>query len=112
MRRRLLGVIAFAGVVLLSACGSVRIARIKADPGQFRNRTVTVNGTVTNAIGVLGTGGYEVDDGTGKLYVVSSTGVPARGTRVKVTGNVISGVNIMGKTVGTALREQHHKTKW
>lgn len=98
--------------VLLSACGSVRINRINADPARYRNRSVSVTGAVTNAVGLLGTGGYQIDDGTGKLFVISSSGVPAKGARVKVTGTVISGANILGRSVGTAMREQHHKVKW
>jgi len=98
-----------AAALLLSACGSVRIARINADPSRYFNRTVRVEGKVTNSIGAMGTGGYQVDDGTGKIYVISSTGVPARGTSVKVTGRVMSGVNVLGRSFGTAIREQHHK---
>ena len=41
-----------------AACGSVRIAKINADPSRYANRTVSVNGRVTNSIGILGTGGY------------------------------------------------------
>jgi hypothetical protein len=95
--------------LLLSACGSVKIARIAADPSRFQNKTVRVNGTVTNSFGALGTGAYQVDDGTGKLYVISSTGVPSKGSQVAVTGNVINGITVMGKSVGLALREHKHK---
>jgi hypothetical protein len=112
MRRNLPTLVALTAALLLSACGSVRIARINADPGHYRNRTVTVTGTVTNAVGLLGTGGYQLEDGTGKLYVISQSGIPQRGARVKVTGTVQSGVNILGRSIGTALREQHHKVQW
>jgi hypothetical protein len=109
MLQKWLPAAAVAAALLLSACGSVRISRIIADPAHYRHRTVTVTGTVTNAVGVLGTGGYQIEDGTGMLFVVSRSGVPARGARVKVTGTVQSGVNILGTQVGTALREQRHK---
>ena len=65
--------------ILLSACAPVTIGRITADPSHYRNKTVRVSGTVTNSVGVLGKGGYQVDDGTGKIYVISGTGVPSRG---------------------------------
>lgn len=113
MKRQTAALFALAGTLVSTvACGSVRINRINADPGHFRNRTVSVTGTVVNAVGVLGTGGYQIDDGTGKLYVISRTGVPARGTKVKVTGTVVAGVNVLGTSVGTAIREQSHKAKW
>jgi hypothetical protein len=98
--------------LLLSACGTVRIARINADPSHWANRTVRVEGRVTNSMGALGTGGYQVDDGTGKIYVLSSRGVPNKGASVKVTGRVISGVSFMGRSFGTAIREEHHKVRF
>jgi hypothetical protein len=112
MRRKslLFGTLLFG--LLLSACGSVKIGRILADPSRYRNRTVQVDGTVTNAFGALGAGGYQVEDETGKIYVISRTGVPTKGSRVKVSGTVMNGVNVMGRAYGTAIREQNHKVRW
>lgn len=101
-------VLLFAGL-LLSGCGAVKIGRINADPTRYRNRTVRVDGTVTTGVGILGKGGYQIEDETGKIIVVSTAGVPSRGSRVTVTGTVQSGVNLLGLNLGTALREQSHK---
>jgi hypothetical protein len=100
-----------AMVVLLSGCGPVKIARINADPSRYQNRVVHVSGTVTNSVGVLGTGGYQLEDETGKIYVVSRSGVPSRGSRVTVTGVVSPGVQILGQSVGVAIREERHQLK-
>jgi hypothetical protein len=112
MNNRILWIPTLAVALLLSSCATTRIARINADPSRYRNRSVTITGNVTTAAGLLGTGGYQVDDGSGRIYVISGTGVPSRGARVKVTGRVISGANILGLSVGTAIREQHHKLSW
>jgi len=101
-----------AGALVLAGCGATKIGRINADPTRYQNRSVRVDGTVVNAMGVLGTGGYQVQDDTGKILVISSTGVPSKGARVSVTGRVISGANILGRPVGTSIREQHHKVRW
>lgn len=98
-------------LTLLTACGSVRIARINADPSRYANRSVTVTGRVVNSVGVLGTGGYQIEDGTGRIYVVSRTGVPSRGSVVKVTGTVTPGVQVLGSPVGVAIREERHRVK-
>jgi hypothetical protein len=111
MRGRILLGGAFALGFLLSGCASVPIARINADPSRYYRRTVRVDGTVVTSVGLLGTGGYQLDDGTGKIYVVSRTGVPSGGSRVAVTGTVIGGAQILGQTVGTAIREEHHKVR-
>lgn len=104
--------IAIAALTLFTAaCGSVRIARINADPSRYANRTVSVNGQVTNSVGFLGTGGYQIDDGTGTIYVISRTGVPSRGARVRVTGTVTPGATVLGRTIGVAIREESHRVR-
>ncbi len=96
---------------LLSACGSVKIGRINADPSRFYNRTVRVDGTVVNSVGILGTGGYQIEDETGRIYVLSRSGVPSSGSRVSVTGSVVGGAQVLGRPMGTAIRESQHKVK-
>jgi hypothetical protein len=100
-----------AAALFLSACGTVKIARINADPSRYRNRTVRVTGNVVNSVGLLSTGGYQLEDDTGKIYVVSRAGVPSRGSHVTVTGTVVSGAEVLGTPVGTTIREQSHKLK-
>jgi hypothetical protein len=111
MRRRASIAAAALAALLLAGCGSVKIGRINADPSRYRNRTVSVTGKVTTAVGVLGTGGYQIEDGTGRIYVVSKSGVPSRGSEVTVTGTVSGGVNVLGTSLGTAIVEKHHKVK-
>src|SRR5262249_14308547 len=108
MKRRLL---VPAAALLLSACGSVKIARINADPSHFRNQTVKVTGTVVTSVGLLNTGGYQLEDDTGKIFVVSRSGVPSRGSHVTVTGTVVSGAEVLGTPVATAIRERSHSVR-
>lgn len=110
MNKQIFGA-ALAFGMLLSGCASVKIGRINADPSRYYNRTVRVDGTVVTSVGLLGTGGYQLDDGTGKIYVVSRTGVPSGGSRVEVTGRVAGGAQILGQTVGTVIREDHHSVR-
>jgi len=99
----------FLAEVFLTGCATVRIGRITADPSRFRNQTVHVTGTVINSVGLMGKGGYQIEDDTGRIYVISGTGVPSRGSRVTVTGTVIQGAEVLGTAVGTAIREEHHR---
>ncbi|HKA02464.1 MAG TPA: hypothetical protein VKE70_38400 [Candidatus Solibacter sp.] len=98
--------------ILLAGCAPMTIGRITQDPSRFQNKTVKVTGTVTNSVGVLGKGGYQLDDGTGKIYVISGAGVPSRGSKVEVTGRVSPGVEALGTPVGVAIREQSHTVKY
>ncbi len=98
--------------LLLSACGSTKIGRIIADPTRYQNRNVAVQGRVTNAVGVIVAGVYQVEDETGKIYVLSSRGVPSKGSLVKVEGNVTPGINVLGRSFGTTIRERNHKVRF
>jgi hypothetical protein len=111
MRRSALVASIIAAALLAAACGSVKIARINQDPSRYRNRTVQVTGRVTNSVGLLGTGGYQLEDDTGRIYVISRSGVPSRGARVKVTGRVTPGAQVLGTSVGTVIEESHHSLR-
>jgi len=111
MKARALLLPVLVAAVFLSACTSVRIANIKSDPNQFRNKTVRVNGKVTNSFGVLSMGFYEIEDSTGKIFVVSNQGVPSRGADVRVEGSVFSGAVVGGQALGIAIRESKHTVR-
>lgn len=51
-------------------------------------------GKVVRSYSVLGHGAYEVDDGTGTLWVVAKSGVPREGARVGVKGTIRVGFNL------------------
>ena len=101
-------------VLALTACPSqTNIGKISNDPARYRDKEVAVAGRVTDSYGVLGNGAYEVDDGTGKIWVVTKNGAPSRGAYVGVKGNVHTGFSFAGRSYGTVLEEtnRHIKTK-
>ncbi len=98
-------------VLVLAGCEAVKISSVLADPSRYVNKTVVIQGTVQNSMGALGHGAYAVSDGTGTIWVISSRGVPARGARVAVEGQVFQGVQFLGQSFGVALREKRHRTK-
>jgi hypothetical protein len=75
-------------VLFLPGCEQKTINHILADPHRYANLEVGVAGKVVRSYSVLGRGAYEVDDGTGTLWVVSSAGVPREGARVGVKGTI------------------------
>jgi hypothetical protein len=97
--------------LLLAACDRLKIGDIKADPGRFNNKEVTVAGKVTGlSIGALNTGFYEIDDGTGKLYVLSSSrGAPSKDAYVGVKGTIMPTFTFLGRNYATVLRESDRK---
>jgi hypothetical protein len=99
-------------ISILQGCGArTKISDINQDPGRYSNKDVTVAGTVTESFGALGTGAYQIDDGTGKIWIVSTqSGVPGKGTQVAATGRIFQGATIAGRSFGTAIRESHRKS--
>jgi hypothetical protein len=111
MKKRLV-VPLVASVLFLAGCGPTKIGRILDEPNRYRNKNVTVEGEVDRSFGAIVTGVYQVDDGTGKLYVLSRGGVPRKGSRVKVNGRVQQGITIGNRSIGTVLTERDHKVKY
>jgi hypothetical protein len=109
-----LGAVSFllAAAVLFTACPSqTTISKINADPARYRNKEVAIAGTVKDSYGALGQGAYEIDDGTGRLWVVTKRGVPARGARVGAKGRVYTGFSFGGRNYGTVLEETDRASK-
>ncbi|HTY64257.1 MAG TPA: hypothetical protein VMG30_18545 [Acidobacteriota bacterium] len=107
--------------LVMAACEQKTINQIMANPSHYSNREVGIVGRVVQSYSVLGKGGYEVDDGTGKLWIVSDKGVPREGARVAVRGTIRDAYNIgkfgsFGKLpeavrAGMVMIEISHKAK-
>src|SRR5688572_17075549 len=104
--------------LLLAACEQKTINQILAEPNRYANRDVGVLGTVVQSYSVLGRGAYQIEDGTGKLWVISDKGVPRKGARVGVKGKIKDGFDLGGLIklpagIGTGLVmiESSHRAK-
>jgi len=101
-----------AGALLLTACPSqTTISKINGDPARYKNKEVGVAGRVTDSYGVMGKGAYELEDGTGRIWVATTRGVPSRGARVGVKGRVHSGLNVGGRSFGTIIEETDRRVR-
>ena len=99
------------GTLLLAACPSrTNIGRINGDPGHFVGKEVAIAGHVTTSFGALGTGVFEVDDGTGRIWVYSQNyGVPSTGAKVGVRGTLQQGFSLGGRNFATIIRETERR---
>ena len=111
MTRRLLFVATLCMLALVvAACERTSIGDITADPGRFRDKEVNVAGEVKQAIGVLGKGIYQIDDGTGNMWVWSDNrGVPSKGAYVGVKGRITPTVTFLGINYATVMRESDRR---
>jgi hypothetical protein len=72
-----------------TACATqTPIRQILNDPRTYDGKTVTLEGEVTNTFSLMIIKYFEINDGTGAIGVVSSKALPAKGQRIKVTGEI------------------------
>ena len=119
---RRFGVLALVlGTVSSVACASRSINQVLADPSRYANKQVTVSGSVVDSYSLVGRGAYQLEDKSGRLWVVSDSGVPRKGARVSVKGTVREGFSLgaVGDRLklppaigsGLVLMESSHKAK-
>jgi len=107
----LLFVVAFA-----AACPKrTSIADLNANPSKYQNKTIAVAGKVKRSFGatIPGTsirgGVYEIDDGTGTIWVVTEDSVPATGSEIGVQGKYGNAISYNGKNYGSGIFEKDRK---
>lgn len=99
--------IVFLALVIFACAASTRISDIRQQSRRYHNQIVTVSGVVKNTVTmpILGIGIYQIDDGTGTLWVKPKGTIPFKGDRVSVTGKLKVGLTISGKSFGLVLIE-------
>lgn len=95
------------GILLLAGCPRrENIALINREPGRFAGHEIAIAGTVISSFGVMGEGAFEVDDGTGRMWVFSEKyGIPGKDARLAVVGRVQETFSIGGRHFPIILRE-------
>jgi hypothetical protein len=102
--------LALVSLLVLAGCkGATPIKELLDDPSRYEGKTVRIAGTVSSAAGVLGAGFYQVDDGTGKMSVVTkSGGVPRDGAKVGVEGTLKTGYTIGTQSLTVMLESKRY----
>lgn len=101
-------VLALAALLSLTSCSShvTSIKTLMSDPSSYDGKSVQVEGAVTSNVGALGLGAYQVDDGTGTITVVTTTGgAPREGTKVAIEGKFRSGFTLGDKSAAVIMEE-------
>src|SRR3712207_4842275 len=86
-----------------------KISRILAVPDEFENRDATVTGRVVRVFdptqGLLGLAAYQVDDGSGQIWVLSRSGAPSVGREVGLKARVRRDFRLGNELLGAVLSE-------
>jgi len=99
------------GCILTAGCPRREsIAKIYRDPGRFMGRDIAIAGRVTSSFGAMGSGVFEIDDGTGTMWVFSEHyGVPAEGDKLAVVGRLKEGFTFGTRSFATILIETERR---
>jgi hypothetical protein len=97
--------------LLLAGCPTrTSISAVNRDPGKYAGREVTLAGRVTDSFGALGNGVFQLDDGSGTMWVLSQGfGVPGNGAKVAVTGTVSQGFSFGGRSFAIILKQTQRR---
>ena len=112
MRHKMALVVLVLLALFLAGCPSeVTIGKILADPYRYQDKEVVVRANVVTGFGGLGRGIYEIEDGTGRIFVITDRGIPGRCARVTLHGRVVNAFTFAGQNFATAIREVRHKAE-
>ena len=89
-------VMALCSALLLAsaACAARTVRQITADPYRYSDREVSVAGRVVESFAFGNRGAYQIEDRTGRLWIVSDEGVPGRDVRVNAKGTIRTAFNL------------------
>jgi hypothetical protein len=103
--------ISLAALALGAGCRTdvTPIKTLLDDPGRFDGKVVRIAGDVTGGVGILGYGAYQVDDGTGKLTVVTKEGgAPREGAKIGVEGTFQAAFTFKTESAAVLLEKQRY----
>ena len=101
-----------ATLLVISGCkNTTPIKTLLDDPGLNNGKQVQIAGEVTKSPAIPGPDAFEVDDGTGKLFVLSKEhGTPPEGTKVVVKGVFYAAISSKTQTFA-AIVEAERRTR-
>lgn len=106
-----LTLLALGMLILTAACELNSVEEVKSDPFKFQNKQARLGGIVRQNWSVLKYGVYEIEDQTGKIFIVSEKGAPSKGAVVEVKGNTRTAFNLSGIDYGTVIMENKRKVR-
>lgn len=99
-------------LAFVSGCAArTSIADVRARAAELEGRQVTISGRVadTLALPLVGSRYYQVDDGSGQLWVETRAALPEEGAEVRATGTLSPGLKVGAVEMGLVLQESRRR---
>ena len=111
-------IFAIFALFAISGCKETKveqISRILADLASFSQKDVTIAGRVNRVLdpssGLLNLAAYQVEDKSGKIWVISRAGAPSMGAEVGLKARIRQDASLGGELFGTVLNEIERRTR-
>ncbi len=86
------------GILFLVSCAT-DIKEIKDNPANFKEKDVTIRGTVKSVTDLLVKKGFFIEDETGEIFILTDNALPETGDHKTVTGKVQSSPALLGNSI-------------
>ncbi len=107
LRLILLSALILTLCVAIGCAGATKISDVLADTSQYEGKEITIKGTVgdTAWLSLVEKGTYQLGDGTGNIWIITTQPSPQKGQSISTEGKVQSAFSILGRSYGTVLIE-------
>ena len=106
-----LSAVLLLGLLLTAGCRATKISDILDNFSQYEGKRVTIVGTVGDTIwlGIAERGAFQVGDGSGTIWVVTSRPPPQTGDDVTVTGTAQAAFTLGETSLGEVIMESERR---
>jgi hypothetical protein len=107
LRTLILSVLLLVLFSTVSCASTTKIGDILADKSKYEGNEISINGTVgeTAWLAAAEKGTYQLGDGSGTIWVITTQPPPQQGQSISTKGKVQSAFTILGRSYGTVLVE-------
>ena len=100
-------VLLFTAIATAGCMSATKIGDVMADSSKYEGKTITVKGTVGDTVWLAAAdkGTYQIGDGNGTIWVITTQPPPQKGLTVTTEGTVQSAFTLLGKSYGTVINE-------
>jgi hypothetical protein len=100
-------VLVFTVLAAAGCTSATKIGDVMANSSKYEGKTVTVKGTVGDTVWLAAAdkGTYQVGDGSGTIWVITTQPPPQKGLTVTTEGTVQAAFTLLGKSYGTVINE-------
>jgi hypothetical protein len=97
--------------VTAGCAGTTKIGDLQANPAQYEGKEVDIKGTVgeTFWLAILSQGAYQLGDGSGTIWVVTTQPSPQKGMQISTRGTVSTAIILGDRSLGTVINETQRK---